>query len=59
MKQGRRGLDGKAFTAAFPPAENPRLYELKPKSLTNVAKLVGELAVEQFITRSKPSVVVE
>lgn len=59
VKQGWRGLDGKAFTAAFPPAENPRLYELKPKSLTNVAKLVGELAVERFITRSKPSVVVE
>lgn len=59
VKQGRRSLDAKRFMAEYPAAQNPRLYELKPKSLTNVAKLVGELAVEELIVRSKPSVVVE
>lgn len=58
VKNGSRKLDAKRFAQAFPAADNPRLWELKPKSLTAVAKLVGELAVEDYVIRNKPSVVV-
>lgn len=41
VKTGSRRLDAKKFAAAYKPTEHPELFELKPKSLSSVEKLVG------------------
>lgn len=58
VKTGSRRLDAKKFTAAYRPTEHPELFELKPKSLSNVEKLVGALNLEGMVVQGASTVVV-
>lgn len=58
VKTGSRRLDAKAFTAEFKPTEHPELFELKPKSLSSVEKLVGALNLEGMVVQGASTVVV-
>ena len=58
VKTGSRRLDAKAFTAEFKPTEHPELFELKPKSLSSVEKLVGALTLEGMVVQGASTVVV-
>lgn len=53
---GRRSLDPTRFAAAYPVADNPSFYELKPKSMSQIAKHVGEDALADCIKTTKPTV---
>lgn len=58
VKTGSRRLDAKAFTAKFRPTEHPELFELKPKSLSSVERLVGALNLEGMVVQGASTVVV-
>lgn len=58
VKTGSRRLDAKAFAAKFRPTEHPELFELKPKSLSSVEKLVGALNLEGMVVQGASTVVV-
>lgn len=58
VKTGSRRLDAKKFTAAYRPTEHPELFELKPKSLSSVEKLVGALNLEGMVVQGASTVVV-
>ena len=58
VKTGSRRLDAKKFTAAYRPTEHPELFELKPKSLSSVEKLVGALNLEGMVVQGTSTVVV-
>lgn len=58
VKTGSRRLDAKKFTAAYKPTEHPELFELKPKSLSSVEKLVGTLNLEGMVVQGASTVVV-
>lgn len=58
VKTGSRRLDAKAFAAKFKPTEHPELFELKPKSLSSVEKLVGALNLEGMVVQGASTVVV-
>lgn len=58
VKTGSRRLDAKKFTAAYKPTEHPELFELKPKSLSSVEKLVGALNLEGMVVQGASTVVV-
>lgn len=51
---GRRSLDPRKFEAAYPVSDNPTFYELKPKSMSTIAKHVGEDALANCIKTTKP-----
>lgn len=53
---GRRSLDQRKFEAAYPVSDNPTYYELKPKSMSTIAKHVGEDALANCIKTTKPTV---
>lgn len=53
---GRRSLDPRKFEAAYPVSDNPTFYELKPKSMSTIAKHVGEDALANCIKATKPTV---
>lgn len=53
---GRRSLDPGKFEAAYPVSDNPTYYELKPKSMSTIAKHVGEDALANCIKTTKPTV---
>ena len=53
---GRRSLDPRKFEAAYPVSDNPTYYELKPKSMSTIAKHVGEDALANCIKTTKPTV---
>ena len=58
VKTGSRRLDAKKFTAAYRPTEHPELFELKPRSLSSVEKLVGALNLEGMVVQGASTVVV-
>ena len=58
VKTGSRRLDAKKFTAAYKPTEHPELFELKPKSLSSVEKLVGALNLGGMVVQGASTVVV-
>lgn len=58
VKTGSRRLDAKKFTAAYKPTEHPELFELKPKSLSSVERLVGALNLEGMVVQGASTVVV-
>lgn len=58
VKTGSRRLDAKKFAAAYKPTEHPELFELKPKSLSSVEKLVGALNLEDMVVQGASTVVV-
>lgn len=58
VKTGSRRLDAKAFADKFRPTEHPELFELKPKSLSSVEKLVGALNLEGMVVQGASTVVV-
>ena len=58
VKTGSRRLDAKKFAAAYKPTEHPELFELKPKSLSSVEKLVGALNLEGMVVQGASTVVV-
>lgn len=58
VKTGSRRLDAKKFTAAYRPTEHPELFELKPKSLSSVERLVGALNLEGMVVQGASTVVV-
>lgn len=53
---GRRSLDPGKFEAAYPVSDNPTYYELKPKSMSTIARHVGEDALANCIKTTKPTV---
>ena len=53
---GRRSLDPRKFEAAYPVSDNPTYYELKPKSMSTIAKQIGEDALANCIKTTKPTV---
>ena len=53
---GRRSLDPRKFEDAYPVSDNPTFYELKPKSMSTIAKHVGEDALANCIKTTKPTV---
>lgn len=53
---GRRSIDPRKFEAAYPVSDNPTYYELKPKSMSTIAKHVGEDALANCIKTTKPTV---
>ena len=58
VKPGRRGIDAKTLTKRYPAARHPDMYAVKPKSLSELVRLVGEPAIADCITHAKPSVTV-
>lgn len=58
VKAGSRRLDAKKFTAAYKPTEHPELFELKPKSLSGVEKLIGNIALQGMVVQGASTVVV-
>lgn len=58
VKTGSRRLDAKKFATAYKPTEHPELFELKPKSLSSVEKLVGALNLEGMVVQGASTVVV-
>lgn len=58
VKTGSRRLDAKAFAAKFRPTEHPELFELKPRSLSSVERLVGALNLEGMVVQGASTVVV-
>lgn len=58
VKTGSRRLDAKKFAAAYKPTEHPELFELKPKSLSSVEKLVGAMNLEGMVVQGASTVVV-
>lgn len=58
VKTGSRRLDAKKFAAAYKPTEHPELFELKPKSLSGVERLVGALNLEGMVVQGASTVVV-
>lgn len=58
VKTGSRRLDAKKFAAAYKPTEHPELFELKPKSLSSVEKLVGALNLEGMVVQGTSTVVI-
>lgn len=58
VKTGSRRLDAKKFATKFRPTEHPELFELKPKSLSSVEKLVGALNLEGMVVQGASTVVV-
>lgn len=58
VKTGSRRLDAKKFAAAYKPTEHPELFELKPKSLSSVERLVGALNLEGMVVQGASTVVV-
>lgn len=58
VKTGSRRLDAKKFAATYKPTEHPELFELKPKSLSSVEKLVGALNLEGMVVQGASTVVV-
>lgn len=58
VKTGSRRLDAKKFAAAYKPTEHPELFELKPKSLSSVEKLVGALNLEGMVVQGASTVVI-
>lgn len=58
VKTGSRRLDAKKFAAAYKPTEHPELFELKPKSLSGVEKLIGSIALQGMVVQGASTVVV-
>ena len=58
VKRIQKDADAKKFTAAYKPTEHPELFELKPKSLSSVEKLVGTLNLEGMVVQGASTVVV-
>ena len=56
ISDGRKTLNAKAFEAAYPPAENPGCYQLKPLALSQLVRKFGEDALADCITTGKPTV---
>lgn len=56
ISDGRKTLNTKAFEAAYPPAENPNCYQLKPLALSQLVRKFGEDALADCITTGKPTV---
>lgn len=58
VKTGSRRLDAKKFAAAYKPTEHPELFELKPKSLSGVERLIGSIALQGMVVQGASTVVV-
>lgn len=56
ISDGRKTLNAKAFENAYPPAENPNCYQLKPLALSQLVRKFGEDALADCITTGKPTV---
>ena len=56
VSDGRKTLNAKAFESAYPPAENPNCYQLKPLALSQLVRKFGEDALADCITTGKPTV---
>lgn len=58
VKTGSRRLDAKKFASAYKPTEHPELFELRPKSLSGVERLIGSIALQGMVVQGASTVVV-
>lgn len=59
VRPGNQRIDPALFAAGMPVRENPDLYELKPKSLSQVKELIGLRGVEPYIVRGNPVITIK
>lgn len=58
IKTGRKTLDARRFATAYPAAEHPGLYQLKPLPVSQLERKITEDGVRDYVTYAKPSVTV-
>ena len=59
IHKGKRNLDAKAFEKHFPIQQHADCYQVKPKALSAIIKLVGENALQDCVKVGAASLVVE
>lgn len=59
IRKGKRNLDAKAFEKHFPIQQHADCYQVKPKALSAIVKLVGENALQDCVKVGAASLVVE
>ena len=58
VKPGARRINAGTFEKAYPAAKYPRAYQLKPRPLSQLEKLLTADAVSGYMVSGKPTVVV-
>lgn len=58
VKPGARRVDGRRFEKTYPAAQYPDCYQLRPKPLSQLEKLLTTEKVEAYMVSGKPTVVV-
>ena len=59
IRKGKRNLDAGAFERRFPVQQYADCYQIKPKALSTIVKLVGENALQDCVKVGAASLVVE
>ena len=59
IRKGKRNLDARAFERRFPVQQYADCYQIKPKALSTIIKLVGENALQDCVKVGAASLVVE
>lgn len=59
IRKGKRNLDAQAFEKHFPIQQHADCYQVKPKALSTIIKLVGENALQDCVKVGTASLVVE
>lgn len=59
IRKGKRNLDAGAFERRFPVQQYADCYQIKPKALSTIVKLVGENALQDCVKVDAASLVVE
>lgn len=58
VKPGSRRVDGRRFELAYPATLHPDCYQLKPKQLSQLEKILTTDKVRGYMVSGKPTVVV-
>lgn len=59
LRKGKRNLDAGAFERRFPVQQYADCYQIKPKALSTIVKLVGKNALQDCVKVGAASLVVE
>lgn len=59
IKNGNRGINTTSFMQAYPPADHPHLYELKPLAFSKLIEQEGLQNLEPYVTHGKTQVKVQ
>lgn len=59
LRKGKRNLDAGAFERRFPVQQYADCYQIKPKALSTIVKLVDENALQDCVKVGAASLVVE